>query len=51
MAMMIVTIMAMIMTMVTMAIYHTFTRNYIHFACVILTWLSSTYRSCRAQKV
>ena len=27
-------------------IYHTFTRKYVHFAYVILTWLSSTYHSC-----
>ena len=30
--------------------YHTFTTKYVHFAYVILTWLSSTYHSCGAQK-
>ena len=29
---------------------HTFTRKYVHFAYVILTWLSSTYHSFEAQK-
>ena len=28
--------------------YHIFTRKFVHFALVILTWLSSTYHYCRA---
>ena len=31
--------------------YHTFARKYVHFAHVVLTWLSSSYHSCRVQKV
>ena len=32
-------------------INYTFIRKYVHFAYVILTWLSSTYLCCRARKL